>query len=1117
VRNRLVLLIGDFSDSERESAALLAEWSSAGLLGTVAWTSVGSKNPANPTTSLSEQGSIQEVPLFELLTSRIWSQVSVIGIRQAVLASLTDERYESEAELLKLVQDAFLAHKELEFQSFTVSIAETRGLVHQAFLPLWNVHILHEPIVRTDRAVASQPMQDEHRHQLVLLLALSQAGGFIWQVGALAPEMIDPIAETHRAVRVGRAYLRVVSAGRLTDEVLAGAFPKSGPWSIPTDVPHALAVPPGTSVPDSLISNLVSRGRFGFKPWTEPGRERAKNLNIWEGLKLFAREFGAALRSIPVSLVDKVKRDVEDFVQKVTFGENANVLLRFDPRKDDLNSGDALEVIKNLQLGATVDPIGDADPWEVLQRVSLGAVDGGRFPDGVAPPASGSNRLIYTDPVSIGPAPDDPAFQVTPFEIALLNLKDSQHLIGPMAVADAITLKTHLEASRLELAVKPVEPSVRREDSGAAGKSSASKAPVKTTKKLGRFRRWRLRRKERRDSRKAARRLKRQLKKNPQTELSTSVSNLGLDTKKGELLVPGQPGGVVSAPQNDPNSLHVSAGTATQSVASEALTTPQGTESQEDESNRHSPSHPRFDSREYTPIGVFYQGSRPELLEEYSEANRIYASASASYASVGGRYSSDKTCDHCGTSFDHGFVYLHEPSKKLVHVGNVCARKTLPVPADVDLIATRLADLEKRFAEWLGRRSTSLLWRVGDAIVTGLVVARRDLAKCLEVLAARPVLEGASTEARIKFGKWTRRGVLSVVLVIAAALASVILTPIPLLLAVLIVTIYFSGFIIRMIFMARDIVRAQYKLRLALDEHERSYLRARHDVEEVVRLSAVGDQFHDWQIVIRELVHLPFGKEIGFATARIGIDEVTRPPAMVLGKSRPDEKQKMQLFLQARRQTIHAGWLVEILDILKDEWKNDYQNARLTTPADNILPEADLAPSGSVVGKRPLSENDVYYPRTDFRSRVTAGDLQRELVARKAEQVAVDLRQTALGRLLARVEVTGLGAALSGQTVEEFLAGLALDAEDRVAFPADLISDKYPSYRLFEPQITLPAPGTLNAESGQIQVEPGVELTAAAWRVELSAPLDPLEILRGFEEKNDGPFEKLTNDAPSPV
>ena len=1099
--NRLVLLLGDFEHSDKDVALILNEWSGAGILGTVAWTNAVSESLVRPMTTFSENSVIEHRQLFDLLTSRIWSQVSVISIRQQNLATLDHSRFDAEYGLLQMVQDAFAAHKELEFQSFTVSIAEEKGLVYEAFSPYWKMHILHEPVVRIDQAVASQPMWADHRHLLVTLLALTMSGGFVWQLGALAPEMADQVVGTHRSLRVGRAYLRVVSAGRLTDEVLAGAFPKSGPWSIPTDLPNALAVPPGTAVTDSLVQGLVQRGKFTYKTWLDPKREKPKNMNLWEGLKLFGKEFVAALKSIPVSLVEKVKSDVEDFVQKLTFGDDASVLLRFNPKIDDLNPDDVIEVIKNLQLGTTVDPISDSEPWEVLQRVSLGVVDGGRFPEGLAPPVSGSNRLVYTDPVSIGPAPDDVGFEVNPFEVTLLNLQETQSSIGPMAVGDALTLKTHLEALREQLAVKPVESTkVSSEDKAKKGANASSLAK---TKKPGRIKRLRLRLKERRAKRKA---------KKLAGKKSASPVNTG-----APLPAPTEVSAATSAGTDLSN---------TSSDASNALTPAEAAPvaavktDEIDESNRHSPTHPSFSAREYTPIGVFYQGDRPELIAEYAESNLICESAQTTYPAVNGRFAKNKSCDHCGTAFDHGLLYLHEPTKKLVRVGNICARKSLPEPGSVDLVSSRLKDVEKRFTEWLLKRSGSLLWRVGEAIVSGLVIARKDLATCLEILASRPVLHEESNKARIKFGKWTRRGLLSVVLVIAAAFASIIFTPLPLLIAVLIVTTYFSSFIIRMLYLARDIVRAQYKFRLAMDQYERSYYRARHNVEEVVRLSSVNNQFDDWQVVVRQLVHLPFGREIGFATTKAGIDDVTRPPAMVLGKSRPDEKQRMQLFLQARRQTIHAGWLGEILDMLKQEWRSDYENARLTTSADNILPESDNAPSTSVVGKRPLSDVDVFYPRTDFRRRVTAGDLQRALVMKKAEQVAIDLRQTALGRLLAKVEVSGLGAALSGQSVESFLSGLSQETEDKVAFPPDLISDKHPNYRIFEPALILPLPGTLNSEAGQIQVQPGVELTAAAWRVELSVPLDPLEILRGFETgvKTIVPEpEPQDSDKPSPV
>ena len=514
--------------------------------------------------------------------------------------------------------------------------------------------------------------------------------------------------------------------------------------------------------------------------------------------------------------------------------------------------------------------------------------------------------------------------------------------------------------------------------------------------------------------------------------------------------------------------------------------------------NRHSPKSKDFRSSEYVLIGSFYQGSREELLSEYAEENERYQAASKEYSAVSAYWSLNKTCDHCGTAFDHGLVYLHEPTSQLVHVGHVCARKSFPIQNEQDFISRKLADLEGRWNSWLSIRQGSLLWRVGISILQGTIAARSDLSHALQALEAAPKANELENAARKKFTRWTRRGMLSFLIVAALSVASIIFTPLPLLIFVLILVSHFSGLLIRLILLARDVVRAQYRMMTEMDEYEQNYNLARQAVNEVVRLASVQDQFDDWQEIIREVVHVPFGKGNALTESGKGMDEVRRPPALVLGKSNPDTQQKMQLFLNARRQTIHAGWLTEIMDVLKEEWKTEYSNVRLTGPGDNIVPEADNAPSGSVVGKKPLSDENVYYPRTDFRFGVESGTLQQKLVLRKAEQIAEDLRKTPIDQLLGQVEVTGLGSALSGLPVQDFLAGLSVPPPEPVSFPPDLISDSFPQYRVFGPEVTLPPYGSAEAGTGQIKVESGVELTAATWRVELSDHLHPHIVLRGF-------------------
>jgi hypothetical protein len=56
---------------------------------------------------------------------------------------------------------------------------------------------------------------------------------------------------------------------------------------------------------------------------------------------------------------------------------------------------------------------------------------------------------------------------------------------------------------------------------------------------------------------------------------------------------------------------------------------------------------------------------------------------------------------------------------------------------------------------------------------------------------------------------------------------------------------------------------------------------------------------------------------------------------------------------------------------------------------------------------------------------------------------------------------------------------------------------------VYGPDLILPKAGSKDIEASRVQVMPGVEMTAAAWRVELSGPIHPLEVLRGFSDDID--------------
>ncbi len=119
-------------------------------------------------------------------------------------------------------------------------------------------------------------------------------------------------------------------------------------------------------------------------------------------------------------------------------------------------------------------------------------------------------------------------------------------------------------------------------------------------------------------------------------------------------------------------------------------------------------------------------------------------------------------------------------------------------------------------------------------------------------------------------------------------------------------------------------------------------------------------------------------------------------------------------------------------------------------------------------------------------------------MAQKSVMIADDLRRTPIETLLGKVEITGPGSALSGMEVKEFLSSLATPPDEAVPYMADLLSDLAPQLRNSVPEIVLPEYDELADQIGHVQVEPGVEFTAATWIVELSAPIGPLSSFRGY-------------------
>jgi len=448
------------------------QWAEADLMDATAFVDLGDASVGLDTCVLwARSGSISRLTLEEVLTSEMWPDVSFVSLRTGQLSSLENSIVTAEVAILDAVRSSFLG--DCDFRAFTVGIAEPDGSFGaNLFNPNWDLHLLHDPILIADADVAVLPIRDRDRPLTCLLTALLVAGGFRWQTEPLIDLRDDPAGLVVPA-RVVRAQLRIVNAGRFIDDVLVGAFPESGPWTVPSGV-SAIGATDGSAVDRELADSIGSAVGFEFRPFQPPRLPAPDQIGILAGLKLFAHNFVAAARKAPILVIDrfttKIGEGIAAAAQQLTFGDQSSVVMRFRP---GLSSGDTDDLLTRLQEVGMPDTgppaIPDPHPWTLLSEASFGLIDGGDLPDGVPTPMRDTQRLLYLNPTSVGPPPDDSGFGMSSIELNLLDLDEDFEHIGPMDIENARALDSALAQASL--------PNERASnDSSAAQGSSATRS-----------------------------------------------------------------------------------------------------------------------------------------------------------------------------------------------------------------------------------------------------------------------------------------------------------------------------------------------------------------------------------------------------------------------------------------------------------------------------------------------------------------------------------------------------------------------------------------------------------------------------------------------------------------
>ena len=473
--HHLTIVAGD-----RDVGEAFAQWAKADLMDATAFVDLGSAGEElDASVCWTRSGLTTLTTLEEVATLERWDPVTLVSVRSNNLSSFSTAWFDAEALLLDTLRSLFLSN--VEFQAFTVGLAEPNGSYGaDLFDPNWQLHLLHDTKLIADADAAVLPIRDRDRPTTCLLTALLAAGGFRWQEESLLALRDNPVGRVLPA-RIARAQLRLVNAGRFIDDVLAGAFPDSGPWIVPPDVQAIMARSP---IDPGLARKISTEAGFTSRPFTSPHAKAPTQIGILAGLRLFIHNFVAAARKAPLIVIDRVTTKVGEGVaaaaQQLTFGDQSSVVVKFRPgltRHDTDSLLDRLQEVGMPETGPSAIP--DPRPWTLIRQACFGLVDGGDLPEGLPEPRVDTQRLLYLDPTAIGPALDEADFTLSSLEIGLLELDANFQHIGSMdvdnaravarALADISDLEQTTESIPVAAGIPPDAPSTPDAEETDAG------------------------------------------------------------------------------------------------------------------------------------------------------------------------------------------------------------------------------------------------------------------------------------------------------------------------------------------------------------------------------------------------------------------------------------------------------------------------------------------------------------------------------------------------------------------------------------------------------------------------------------------------------------------------
>lgn len=432
---------------------------------------------------------------------------------------------------------------------------------------------------------------------------------------------------------------------------------------------------------------------------------------------------------------------------------------------------------------------------------------------------------------------------------------------------------------------------------------------------------------------------------------------------------------------------------------------------------------------------------------------------------------------------------------------------------------TRLETLNR----WVEERTATFTWGIGTALSAAATAARRELDDAFAALAGDPPSLDDSPQDRVLRRRLRQVTITSAATIVLALTTSAVallmgwwspgraalVTAVVFTLATVIAASTYLG-------IARQLVRSEHRRQQALHHWLFARTRAVHAGLATTRFCSLYWQHLDWSEIIGGVAHRPWGQRRGDPLSH-RLSDVRTARSTLLATADPDLERMLHAVALGQRAVATTGWLTTHLLTLEELSTTRY--ARTTaTPIDQVQPTFDTAEPGVVLRRNIDTNDDVRTPRGNLHRDVVLERFADQLREGQSQRVIDASFSLTPDQLLGPVEVHGVGQALSGEPVSEFLADVK--ATDRkVSFPFSMFVDASLGVRPERSVVRVPRGVERSDSWGRTltRTEPGRNLLLMACRLDLSDGLEPSDLVATSSEAADeADADGRLGDAPRP-